>query len=464
MKVGMALLLLALAGLSCGGGRPPDVLVIVVDTLRADRLGVYGNQRGLTPFLDELAARGTVFVNARAVSSWTLPSVASLMTSRYSAQHHVIGFGSRLADDEITFAEAMQSRHYVAAGFSANFQVRQQRGFAQGFQYWRADSKPPGGLSAAELRGQALDWLDGVAQADSRHPVLLYFQFMEPHSPYDPPEPFRSRSLGGERPEVLEAALGRKVLAQGAAALRHEDFRGRELLYDGEVATVDAEIRTLFADLQRRGRLDHAVVIITADHGEEFFEHAGTEHGKALFEESVRVPLILIAPGYQGGVRVDDNVSLVDVAPTLLELLGLPPEPRFEGRSLVPLLQSASLASRLAAWLGRPRQTPPAADVVLELHPKTGDTMDNRLHVMGIVRDSGKLLVERNGARRAFDLAADPDEQQPDLPALAASAASLGAALDDANRTLARRAGGVSPREPLDDATKESLRALGYEF
>jgi len=192
-----ALLLLSLAGLSCRGGRPPNVLVIVVDTLRADRLGVYGNTRGLTPFLDELADRGTVFANARSTSSWTIPSVASLMTSRYSPQHHVIGFGSRLAEAELTFAEAMQPLHYVAAGFSANFQLLQRSGYAQGFQYWRADAKRPGGLSAAELRGQALHWLDGAWQAGSLPPLLLYFQFMEPHGPYDPPEPFRSRSLGG---------------------------------------------------------------------------------------------------------------------------------------------------------------------------------------------------------------------------------------------------------------------------
>src|SRR5215510_12406740 len=108
--------------MACGGGRPPNVLFIVIDTLRADRLGVYGNSRGLTPFLDELAQRGTIFANAYAPSSWTIPSVASLMTSRYPSQHHVIGFGNRIREQEVTITEALQPLGYVAGGLSANFQ------------------------------------------------------------------------------------------------------------------------------------------------------------------------------------------------------------------------------------------------------------------------------------------------------------------------------------------------------
>src|SRR5262245_28474399 len=150
----------ALAGIACAKARPPNVLVIVIDTLRADRLGVYGNPRGLTPFLDELAGQGTVFVNAYATSSWTVPSVASLLTSRYSSQHHVTQIESRLADEEVTFAEALQPLRYLAGGFSANFRLLQRLGYAQGFHYWRADRKLAGGPAASELRRQALQWLE----------------------------------------------------------------------------------------------------------------------------------------------------------------------------------------------------------------------------------------------------------------------------------------------------------------
>jgi arylsulfatase A-like enzyme len=456
------LILFALATLSCARPQtPPNVLVIVVDTLRADRLGAYGNTRGLTPFLDQLAQRGTTFLNAYAPSSWTIPSVASLLTSRYASQHRVVGFGSKLPPAEVTFAEAMQPLRYVAGGFSANFQLVERYGFAQGFQHWRADQKMPGGLSAAELRQQALEWLDQSWDAQRPQPALLYFQFMEPHFPYDPPEPYRTQALDGEQPDVLTAAAWEKVQKQGRDALTRHDLRGFERLYDGEVACTDAEIKVLFEELQRRGFLDHAIVIITSDHGEEFFEHHETQHGKTLFDESVRVPFLLIAPGYRGGHRVEERVSLVDVAPTLIELLGLSSNPRFEGRSLVPLLDSTSSVGRLAAWTRRLRWT--SADVILELKPKSGTTFDNRKHVDGIIRDSVKLVITRSGARETYDLASDPAEAQANPATLDAMAATLATALEDTNTRLSSRAESAMTEE-LDSGTKEKLRALGYQL
>lgn len=454
---------LLLSAASCADRSPPNVLLLVVDTLRADRLGVYGNRRGLTPFLDSLAERGTVFVHAYAASSWTIPSVASLMTSRYSSQHHVITFGSRIADSELTFAEAMQPLGYTAGGFSANVQLLQRLGFAQGFQGWLPLERSRHVPTAAELRRQGLEWLDGAWQAGSRRPAMLYFQFMEPHGPYDPPEPYRSRFLDGADPAALTLALVQKQQTAGQAAITREDLRGWELLYDGEVATVDAEIKILFDELERRGFLDDAIVVVTADHGEEFWEHSGLQHGRTLYDESVRVPLIVVAPGYRGRQRVTERVSLIDVGPTLLELLHLPPQARFEGRSLVPMLQPASLRARLAGWFADP-PAPRQADVVLELRPKTGALMDNRLHVEGIVRDDSKLLVERDGASRTYDLTQDPGELMPDPPQLAPAAKDLAAALAARNASSSASAGDAAPIETIDEATKEQLRALGYEL
>ena len=460
------LIVLALAGTSCSRTRPPNVLIIVVDTLRADRLGVYGNTRGLTPFLDELAQGGTVFVNAYAVSSWTIPSVASLLTSRYPSQHHVIGPRYRLADEEVTFAEALQPLHYITGGFSANFVLLERLGLAQGFQYWRADVRMPGGLPAPELRQQGLQWLDQVWDAGLPQPALLYFQFMDPHSPYDPPEPYRSQALRGERGDATAAgvAFGKKVVAEGLQAIRREDLRFWERLYDGEVASVDADIKVLFAELHRRGFLDNAIVVITADHGEEFWEHGGLQHGRTLYDESVRVPFILVAPGYRGGQRLEEAVSLIDLAPTLVDLLGIPRHPRFEGRSLVPLLESSSLTSRLAARVWGQRRTTPATDVIMQLESKGAPKLENRKHEEGIVRHATKLLVDLKGRRETYDLAADPGETNANPAALEPMATTLAAALDETNRNLDRRAGIAIEGEELDEATKEKLRALGYKF
>jgi arylsulfatase A-like enzyme len=454
---------LAVLSASCGsgGGRPPNVLMIVIDTLRADRLAAYGNTRAVTPFLDDLAKRGTVFRKAYAVSSWTIPSVASLLTSRYSSQHHVLSFGSHLAEDELTFAEALQPLHYVAGGFTANFRLLQSLGYAQGFQFWRSDEKLPGGLSAAELRQQSLEWLDGAWHRGDPQPALLYFQFMEPHQPYDPPEPYRTQALAGDDPDALNAAVLVKDKVQGHDSITREDLRGYERLYDGEVMTVDAEIRTLFADLQQRGFLDNAIVIITADHGEEFWDHRDTQHGKTLFEESVRVPLLLLAPGYRRGQMVDENVSLIDIAPTLVDLLGLPPQPRFEGRSLAPLMEKTSLWSHVAGWFETRR--PPRPDILVELKPKFGKNFDTRTHSEGIVRDSIKLLVDRQGGHAVYDLATDAGETNANPSGLATAAQTLATALDESKQDLAKRAGVEMKREKIDAATKEKLRQLGYQ-
>jgi arylsulfatase A-like enzyme len=450
---------LAVLGLSLAGCRgaaewPQHVVMIVVDTLRADRLGAYGNARGLTPFLDQLAQRGVVFTNASAASSWTVPSVASLLTSRYPSQHHVVAFSSRLADEEVTFAERLRDAHYLSAGFSANFRLLERLGYAQGFDYWRSDAQKSGGLTGAQLREQGLAWLDGAWHRGSPRPLLLYFQFMEPHSPYAPPEPFRSRFAANDDGSASDPAASlRHLVEQRVHGQRWapEDLHVIERLYDAEVATVDEEIRLLFSELERRGVLEHALTIVTADHGEEFGEHDGLEHGRTLYDESVRVPLIILAPGLPAGHRVAENVSLIDVAPTLLDLLGVSAEPRFEGRSLLPLMQPGSGTDSAPV------------DVLFELSP-TGWGGEPQVHDRGIRRGKLKLLLRRDGGRESYDLASDPSEQHPNPPQIAQQVNALASDVEHASSTLGRRAAAPVQGEALDEATKEKLRALGYRF
>jgi arylsulfatase A-like enzyme len=241
------------------------------------------------------------------------------------------------------------------------------------------------------------------------------------------------------------------------------DMELLEALYDGEVASVDSELRSLFGELEREGILDHAVVVVTADHGEEFKEHGRYSHGYALFEESVRVPLILIGPGIEKGRVVERNVSLLDLAPTLLELAGLPPEPVFEGRSLVPPARRASLLSRFFST------DEGARDVILEL-PPTGSKWDLRAHARGIVRASTKLLIAVSGPRKKaestqiYDLASDPGEVDPNPGVLDGELPALLAALRERTQELATRAAGSAEKGVIDEATKEKLRALGYQL
>jgi arylsulfatase A-like enzyme len=450
----LASLGLAVSGCQRDRGQPPNVLIAVVDTLRADRLGAYGNPRGLTPFLDSLAARGTVFANAYSTTSWTCPAVASLMTSRYPTQHRVVSFASQLGDDEVTLAETMRPLRYVSGGFSANFRLLSSLGYAQGFDHWEADLKPGAAeLSGTELGGQALAWLDRSWNAAAGRPALLYLQYLEPHAPYAPPDPYRSRFRDPGTDAGDDADLNAKLVSMRWHELTKADVQRLESLYDGEVATVDEQLRQLFAELERRHFLDRAIVVVTADHGEEFWEHGGLTHGITLYNECVHVPLIVVAPGQRAGQHVTENVSLVDIAPTLVDLLGLPAEPHFEGRSLAPLLRDGAPASSGGV----------APPVILQLEP-TGYGLDTREHAAGIVQDSSKLLLRRSGHTEAYDLHADPGEQNANPASLAGAADALARTLETTQTDLARRASSGEHRAPLDEATREKLRALGYHF
>jgi len=286
---------------------------------------------------------------------------------------------------------------------------------------------------------------------------------MEPHAPYEPLEPFRSRFM--RRPEgAADADTDNQRLVSGRwHELTRADVDLLASLYDAEVANVDSELQQLFAELERRAFFDNAIIILAADHGEEFWEQGTLTHGTNLYNVTVHVPLILIAPGFAGGLRVEEPVSLVDVAPTLLDLLDLPREPRFEGRSLVPLLQPQSLSARLrAAWRGR-NASPPSGEALLQLE-STGYGFDAREHTEGLVRGSLKLLVRPGGIAELYDLAHDPEEKVENPPELQTQLSTMTEALASLRSDLSARASAQAQTAPLDDATREKLRALGYHF
>ncbi len=439
--------LLAVAA-ACGRDRP-NVIVVVVDTLRADRLGVLGGRPGLTPFLDELARSGVVFRNAYSTSSWTNPAVASLFTSRYPSQHHVTTFESKLSDREATLPKRLHAEGWRGIGMVANFRLTRDLGFAQGFDVWFSRLLQRGRkMTTQQLAQDTIRYWDRhVARFFWRRwqPLLLYLQPMEPHAPYDPPAAARRAFAGPPPPGVNVAEAMAKVISiRDWKLLRPDEVAYLTLLYDAEVAALDERLRRLWTRLRARGLLENAIVVVTADHGEEFGEHGGYQHGRTLYAESVRIPLVMTGPGLPAGRVVEDEVSLVDVAPTVLALLGLPPEPGFEGRSLLPLVDA------------------PAAhrDVLLELEP-LGLSYDPRRHAAGLVHDGDALLVSPAGAGETFDLGADPGEQRPNPPALADAAASLRTRLAEWRTRLAARAG-ASETAPVDATMRERLRALGY--
>jgi choline-sulfatase len=383
-----------------------------------------------------------------------VPSVASLFTSRYAVQHATATFEARLPSAEITLAERLSAADYATGGFSANFRLSMQTGFAQGFRHFRAYVPPRASepvVRGDRLRLDALAWLDRARAEARRQPVFLYLQYMEPHQPYEPPEPFRARFAPQGDDPTRVGEVNRKLSDIRFQGITPEDRRLLEDLYDGEVAAADAEIGILFRRLERSGFLRDAIVVVTADHGEEFGEHDLYTHGHSLYQDAIRVPLIVVGPDVPRGRIVERNVSLVDLAPTLLELAGLSAEPRFEGRSLVEFLQS------------RDAPRPPEgtrADILCEL-PKSGHA-EIRRHEQALIRDREKLLVTPYGAAVFTDLTTDPGERH----LVAAGDSPAGKALEEALAAklaeLGRRPAAEKETVEMDEATREKLRALGY--
>ena len=457
-RAGMLTIALAALATACRPAAPkPNVLIVVLDTFRADRLAAYGGRRGLTPFLDELATRGAVFERAYAASSWTSPSVASLLTSRHPLQHAVRAFDSVLGDAEVTLAETLRPLGYDTAGFSANPLLTAAHGYGQGFDTWHALRDGAEGLAkvrGAHLRHEALAWLDARAEHANTRPVLLYLQFMDTHSSYDPPPRLRSvfaPGLGFEEIVALNDRLNNRHAADRFSAFTEEEVARLRALYDGESVALDTELRQLFADLETHRFLDDAFVVVTADHGEEFREHGVMMHGNSLFEAVVRVPLLLIGPGIEPGRRVAEPVSLVDVAPTLLALIGVPAAPSFEGRSLLSRLVRSP----------QPEDAREPPDVLLEL-PSRGDgtALETQPHVVGLLHGSRKLLVDATGRAVVYDLARDPEERAPDTSA--DGNLDLVARLLALRERLASRAAAPGLSVTVDEDTKQQLRALGY--
>jgi arylsulfatase A-like enzyme len=466
-------LVLVLLPASCANrSRPPDIFVLLVDTLRADRLGAYGNQQGLTPFLDSLAQHGFVFRNTYAQSSWTDPSVASLLTSRYQSQHGITSFLAVLGDDEITLPEVLHQRGYATGAFIANFLLRRDLGYAQGFDYYRTyshSSKDAQGkrtyvkARAEEIDREALSWLDQVHRDRPGAPVFVYLHYMEPHNPYDPPQADVDRVLQG-RPQPDREAVNRRMGIPNFGTFSDEMVSQIRTFYDAEVMSLDAELRKLFATLKEKHDLDHAIVVLLADHGEEFLEHGIVGHHQSLFEEVLRVPLIVLVPGHDEGAAIEPIVSVTDVAPTVLDLAGIPAPAAFEGGSLRALMGLPRHGWWPFGSAATEKETshaalPPTGVAFSELI-KNGEQRQ-RPHERTVITPSSKLIADVGGGREFYDLVKDPGETNPD--ALSQEERSrLSAQLANFVEHVTRRTAPES-KVQMDDETRERMRALGYQ-
>ncbi len=455
---------LAILGLAIPPAEPvPNVVLLVVDTLRADRLAPYGNTTNLTPFLNALATRSNVAPRTYAQAPWTNPSVASLFTSRYQSQHGITRFNSVLSAGESTLAESMKAAGYATAAFSANGLISKSFGFDQGFDVYKAElqlRKSKNRLlqptrRAPDLVAEALRWLDDVPrEGERRKPVFLYLQFMETHTPYAPPKELLDRVRAGKPPLDLEA-INRAAIAAGVSLPDQQTLQDIEDVYDATVMEIDAALRDLFAALESRGMLDDSLVIVTADHGDEFGDHGGIGHGNTLYDEALRVPLLVRTPGQTSGGTIERLVSLIDLAPTVLELAGIAKPASFEGTSFTLDLAPRGIRETVRRSIARILDDRPATVAYSERHKQT-DGEAASAHARAIVDASDKLIESADGTRAFYDLAADPREQKPVEPD-----AKLAAELVRIHEYATREGSQAGERE-LDEQEQEALKALGY--
>jgi arylsulfatase A-like enzyme len=337
------------------GGAPRNVLLISVDSLRADRLGAYGHDRETSPTLDRLAAEGVLFERAISPTSWTLPSHVTLLSGRDPAKHGTVARTDRIDDEVPLLQEAFSRAGYETAGFYSGPFLHPYFGFGRGFDRYAScetievdDARPIDAMTSAHedrtnetVRRSFTEWLD--TRPEDR-PFFAFVHMWDVHFDYIAPEPWGTAFA---RPYAGNLD-GRRIAAQGfPERVSRADLEHLLALYDGEVLYTDDTIGKLLEALDRAGVLDETLVVVTADHGEEFKEHGGKTHHRTVFVESVHVPLILWArQGLPRGLRIEPFVALADVAPTILDLVGLAPLSGADGRSLAPAIRGEALPTR----------------------------------------------------------------------------------------------------------------------
>jgi len=455
-----------LLGPGCDGAAPPaprrpNVLLVVIDTLRADRLHGYGARRRTSPHLDALAVQGVLFERAYSAAPWTLPAVASLLTSTYPSRHGVrdsIGVESRLSDDLTTLPEVLQQAGYDTGGFSSHPWISPQFGFGQGFadgafrllREGNTDSpKDDGAVTRHVVR-----WLRSEARADAGaegRPFFLYVHYMGPHTPYAPrrreieallgrapvPPPF-SAWLAGLPPERYYNELRRGAVA---GRLTAADREYQLDLYDTEVSNVDRHLGRVLATLAEAGLDRHTLVVVTADHGEAFLEHRSMGHADHLYPELLHVPWVMRWPGQRWPARVRESVYQVDLMPTILDIVGVRSAAALQG------------VSRL-----RPRNAQPAAGFAEASQPdplRQMKLMHGRYSYIADLRDEARDEL--------YDVGRDPGEMRNLAGEHEPLRARLRREVIEFRRVSEMASQGLRRTAPvLDPATAEHLRALGY--
>ncbi len=443
----------------------PSVLLVVMDTVRADRLSAYGYGRPTTPELDAFAREAIRYARFYSTSSWTLPGHASLFTGQYPVQHGATQEHLRLDRDAATLAEILRNAGYETFGASANPVVGSISGLDQGFREFRDVWRQPGDPFAAQAAHPVnAAFEDLLARTPRDRPFFAFLNYMEAHLPYQPPPALVQRVAGRRvNPLVARRVGGRKWFEHYLTGPYPErDLALLSDLYDAELARLSLALGDLLQTLRRDGRYDETLIVLTSDHGENLGEHGLVDHVFSLYETTVHVPLLLRLPGGQRGGSVDARLGqLVDLFPTLLLATHSAPLPN----AGVDLLASAPGRDQVFAEYYRPDQALGMIDA--ESRTRHADRLAPfQRRLRAIQRDGRKLIWGSDGRHELYEVVTDPGETENRIAEV--DPRPLQDALDRTLETLAPEAARRSALaaqglgDEADRATREALRALGY--
>jgi arylsulfatase A-like enzyme/Tfp pilus assembly protein PilF len=414
-----------------GAAAPPNIVLITLDTTRADRMGFLGSKRGVTPNLDALASDSVVFTHAYSQAPFTAPSHATILTGTYPQFHHVEDFQVPLAKD-LPYAPAILKAHgYQTAAFVGSIVLDPSQGLAAGFNrgfdtydagfhlaHPGEDHYTSTDRRAAVVVEHALAWLSKRPSG----PFFMWIHLYDPHFPYEPPEPFLS---------------GYKSAP-----------------YDGEIAYSDSALGKLLTYLRVQGLFENSAIAMMSDHGESLGDHGEEFHGFFLYDATIHVPLLLKMPGDRyAGQRIENHVGLVDVLPTILQAVGVDVPQDVQGESLLGMMQPQPPA-------GASGGSTPASSPDRPLYSETEYGV--RAYGWSAVRSvrTGKYLFIEAPRRELYDIAADPKAEHNLASSSAAVADTLQGQLDVFRRKTSKS--GAAPNSIVDHEAQEKLAALGY--
>jgi len=318
----------------------PNIILISIDSLRSDHLGCYGYKRNTTPNIDKLAEEGVTFENAISTTSWTLPAHISMLTALSPEVHQVIRDGVRLSKKATVCAEVLKDAGYLTAGVVSAPYLYSEFGFNQGFDlyddytiYYASNRESHQGITSPKIHKRVTKWLE----KNHRNSFFLFIHYWDVHYDYNPPPPYDTMFDPDYKGKITAENYERNHRIN--PSMRKRDLEHIISLYDGEIAFTDSYIGKLLEYLNQLSIYDKTMIILTADHGDEFFEHGRKGHRKNLFDETLKVPLMIKFPSNEWkGKRIDRQVQIIDIVPTFLSYLSFNWDANVQGKNLMPLI------------------------------------------------------------------------------------------------------------------------------